>query len=144
MTVSAGDNIKVYRHGDPEPEVTGGTIAVVNYGDYRTQEIWVASGSNIGNWYPLGGEFGAPKVAEDPRTTIQQMVDPRGWQQPPGTVPSYPTWDDMTARGPVVIVTATNAESYARGWTDGRARLLAQVEELRDDEDVPPGHGWRS
>lgn len=31
----------------------------------------------------------------------------------------------------------------ADGWKSGRKRLCEQVEDLRDEEDVPPGYGWR-
>jgi hypothetical protein len=115
--------MQVFRNGDPEPEVSGGTIAVVHYGDYRTQEVWVASGASIGNWYPLGGEFWC-------------VADRR--RMPPGVTKQHPTWDDVTARGPVTLVVAAPREAYRQGWADGRRRLLEQVEELRDAEDQPP------
>lgn len=111
--------MKVYRAGDPEPEVSGGAIVVVNYGDYRSQEVWVASGANVGNWYPLGSEF---RVGT-----------------PHGVTKTHPTWDDVTARGPVTLLVATPAEAYQQGWADGRRRLLEQVEELHDAEDQAPG-----
>ena len=50
------DGRQVFTAADPEPDVRPGTIAVVYFGDYRAQEAWVASGSNIGAWYPLGSE----------------------------------------------------------------------------------------
>jgi hypothetical protein len=103
--------VQVFTKGDPEPLVHGGTLAVVNYGDYRSQEVWVASGVNIGNWFPLGGEFGY------------------------SATPDFPTWDDVTARGPVTLVVAASRETYRQGWADGRQRLLEQIEELRDTED---------
>lgn len=115
---------QVFTKGDPEPEVRGGTIAVVNYGDYRTQEVWVASGANIGCWYPLGGEFWA-------------VWDRK--RHPPGVTREHPTWDDVTARGPVTLVAAMPQEAYQQGWADGRRRLLEQVEELRDEEGRVPG-----
>jgi hypothetical protein len=115
--------MKIFAKGDPEPEVSGGTIAVVNYGDYRSQEVWVASGANIGNWYPLGGEFWA-------------VWDRK--RMPPGVTKEQPTWDDVTARGPVTLVAAMSHEAYQQGWTDGRRRLLEQVEDLRDEEDRAP------
>ena len=111
----------VYKAGDPEPEVSGGAIAVVHYGDYISQEVWVASGANIGNWYPLGNEFW-PVYARA--------------QMPPGVTRAHPTWADVTARGPVTLLVATPGEAYRQGWADGRKRLLEQVEELHDDGDA--------
>lgn len=108
---------KVFHHGDPEPEVRPGAIAVVHYGDYRQQEVWVQSGANIGNWYPLGGEF----------WTVWDRQ-----RMPPGVTKTHPTWDDVTARGPVTLVTPTSEDGYRQGWIDGRKRLAEQIEELRE------------
>jgi hypothetical protein len=135
---------KVFTVGDPEPDCSPGTVAAVRYADYRRQEIWVSSGANIGNWYPLGGEFGIPKVAEDPRTPMEKLISRDRWRQPPGTVPLHPHWEDIVARGPVTLLVPGQADAYATGWADGRARLFQQMDELRDEEDTPPGYGWRA
>jgi hypothetical protein len=118
------DAVQRFVAGDPEPEVPPGTLAVVNQGDYRYQEVWVASGSNIGNWYPLGGEH---------------WVMWRRGHIPAGVTKQYPTWDDVTARGPVTLMVPSSAAAYRQGWADGRARLLEQIEDLRDAEPVGEG-----
>jgi hypothetical protein len=113
------DGAKVFTAGDDEPDAPPGALAVVNQGDYREQEVWVRSGSNIGCWYPLGGE----------RWVV--------WDRklmPPGVTKQYPTWGDVTARGPVTLMVSAPAAAYGQGWDDGRARLLEQIEELRDAE----------
>jgi hypothetical protein len=122
-TRKAANPVQVFSKGDPEPEVSGGTLAVVNYGDYRGQEVWVDSGTNIGNWYPLGGEFWCLWERQ---------------QMPPGVTKDHPTWDDVTARGPVTFGVAGSREAYQQGWKDGRRRLMEQVEELHDDEYEAP------
>jgi hypothetical protein len=129
------DTPRIFTAGDPEPNVGPGTVAAVHYGDYRRQELWIRSGANIGAWYPLGGEFGAPKVAEDPRPDETFSRD--RWQRPPGTVPLHPSWYDMVERGPVTILVAAPADAYTAGWRTGRARLLEQIDQLRDDEYDP-------
>lgn len=111
--------VKVFTADDDEPDVRPGTLAVVHYGDYRYQEVWVASGSNIGNWYPLGGEHWA--------------VWRRGYM-PPGVSMQYPVWADVVARGPVTLMVASPEAAYRQGWEEGRRRLLEQVETLRDEE----------
>lgn len=136
-----GDQRLLGRNDEPQGS---GAVVAVHYGDYRRQEIWVSSGANIGNWYSLGGEFGRPKVVDDPRSHTQKMFDPGSWQQPDGTIPLHPTWDDVIGRGPVVLLVPGQEDAYANGWEAGRRRLLEQVEELRDSEDVPPGYGWRA
>lgn len=110
---------KVFTAEDEEPDVRPGTLAVVHQGDYREQEVWVASGSNIGNWYPLGGEHWA--------------VWRRGYM-PPGVTMQYPTWRDVVARGPVTLMVPSPQAAYDQGWEDGRTRLLEQIEGLRDAE----------
>lgn len=136
---------KVFTLADPEPEYGNGAVFAVHYGDYHhRQEIWVASGANIGNLYPLGGEFGRPKVVEDPLNDFERANSREPWRQPPGTIPLHPVWSDVVARGPVVMLVPGQADTYDAGWKDGRQRLLEQVEELRDAEDVPPGRGWRA
>jgi hypothetical protein len=119
---------------DDEPQ-TSGAIVAVHYGDYRQQEIWVASGANIGNWYPLGGEFGRPKPWEDPRTYAEKMFD-RGPvpQMPPGHVPLHPHWEDVIARGPVVLLTAADDEAYRNGWRNGRKHMWDGLENAVYDE----------
>lgn len=107
------DKPKVFGPNDPWPDVRGGALAVVHYGDYRRQEVWVASGANIGNWYPLGGEFW---VVWD----RQRM--------PPGVTMPHPTWPDVVARGPVTLVYPGAEGGYRQGWADGRARLVEQME----------------
>lgn len=116
---AASAAVQVFTADDPEPDVSGGTLAVVHYGDYRRQEVWVASGANIGNWYPLGGEF----------WTVWDRQ-----RMPPGVTKAQPTWDDVTARGPVSLVVSTPREAYRQGWVDGRRRLLHQIEGLSDDD----------
>ncbi len=122
---------------DDEPQGSGSVVAI-HWGDYRRLEIWVSSGANIGNWYPLGGEFGCPGVAEDPRPELQKAASRERWQRPPGTIPLHPVWSDVLARGPAVLLVPGQAEAYADGWEAGRRRLLDQIEQLRDDEGVPP------
>lgn len=100
----------VYTKDSPWPNASAGTIAVVHYGDYRRQEIWVLCGSNVGNWYPLGNQYGN-RALNDP------------------TVPQHPHWDDIVARGPVTILAATSQEAYRSGWADGRRNLFEQVEQ---------------
>lgn len=95
-----------------EPQDSGAVVAV-NYGDYRTQECWVRSGANIGNWYCLGGEFGDPH---------------------PFVAKAHPTWEDVLARGPVTLLCPGSQEAYAVGWANGRRRMVEQMEEVADDD----------
>jgi len=44
---------------EDEPQESGAVVAV-NHGDYRSQELWVRSGSNIGNWFCLSASTGDP------------------------------------------------------------------------------------
>lgn len=121
---------------DPEPDLRPGTICAVHFGDYRHQEVWVVSGANIGNLYPLGGEFGRrPQVAEDPRTAAEKMFSRDRWQQPPGTIPLHPVWRDVVRRGPVTVLYAGANDIYTHGWRDGRRHLLGEIEQLADDGD---------
>jgi hypothetical protein len=112
------------------------------------REVCVASGANVGNWYPLGGEFGRPKVWIDPCTELEKLVHRPRDPQPrsgPGEVPLHPEWADVVARGPVTLLVPAPGDAFAAGWAERRRRLLEQAEELRDDEDVPPpGYGWRA
>lgn len=116
-----------------EPQNSGAVVAV-NWGDYRSQEIWVRSGANIGNWYPLGGEFGRPRVAEDPRPSGVQMLSRERWQRPPGTIPQHPHWEDIIARGPVTLLVAADGDSYRQGWRAGRRDLWQAMEEVAEED----------
>lgn len=120
---------------EDEPQNSGAIVAV-NYGDYREQEFWVRSGSNIGCWFPLGGEFGRPKIWDDPRTELQKLAwRDRPVPRPgPGEVPRYPHWEDVLARGPVTLLTAGSDEAYASGWVNGRRRLVEQIEAMSGEE----------
>ncbi len=115
-----------------EPRESGAVVAV-HYGDYRRQEIWVASGANIGNWYPLGGEFGRPRVVEDPRGPLAEWSGPR-WRQPEGTVPLHPHWEDVLARGPVTLLVAGDDAAYLAGWRAGRRDLWQRTEDLAEED----------
>src|SRR3954451_15226298 len=125
-----------------EPQSSGAVVAT-HWGDYRRQMIWVSSGANIGNWYCLGSEFGAPKTVADERPYHEPLFGQPG-RQPAGTLPVQPTWSDVLARGPAVLLTPGAEQVFTNGWVAGRQRLLEQIEGLRDDEDVPPGTGWRA
>lgn len=118
---------------DDEPQDSG-AVVVVHFGDYRRQEIWVRSGANVGNWYCLGGEFGrGPKVAEDPRSHMEQMISRDVWRRPEGTIPLHPTWSDILARGPVTLLFAGDDASYQAGWEAGRRALWHSMENMLDD-----------
>ena len=104
---------KVLTKDDPEPDARPGTLAVVNYGEYREQEVWVASGSNIGAWYPLGGEHW---VVWDRK------------RMPAGVTKDNPVWHDVVARGPVVLVVPAAEDAYRQGWDDGRRDLYDRIE----------------
>ena len=125
---------KPLRYED-EPQDSGALVAV-HYGDYRRQEVWVRSGSNIGNWYPLGSEYGRPRPWDDPRTEMQKLT----WTGPrptpgPGQVPRHPTWQDVLDRGPVTLLVAGQNEARAAGWRSGRRHMAGQVEALIYDEE---------
>lgn len=100
-----------------EPQEPG-ALVVVHYGLYRNQEVWVRSGANHGNWYPLGGEFWA-------------VWDPQ--RRPPGVTKQDPEWSDVLARGPVTLLVAADGVSYRAGWRAGRYDLWRNVEQLLDD-----------
>lgn len=116
-----------------EPRESGSVVAV-HYGDYRRQEAWVRSGANIGNWYPLGGEFGVPKVVDDPCTDMEKMMSREYWRQPPGTVPLHPTWSDVLARGPVTLLVAADSAAYLAGWRAGRQDLWQAMEDVAGED----------
>jgi hypothetical protein len=119
-----------------EPQQSGAVVAV-NYGNYRTQEIWIRSGSAIGNWWCLGGEYGRPKPWDDPRTDMEKML--RHWDEPaptpgPGEIVRYPTWEHVLARGPVTLLTPGDEATYKAGWATGRRRMVEQMEEVSDSD----------
>lgn len=118
---------------DPEPDLNPGTIVVVHYGDYRRQQAFVVSGANIGNLYPLGGEFDKIKQVDDPRDYMTKTFGHERWQQPAGTVPLHPTWRDVVALGPVTILFAAPQDIYRQGWDDGRKDLVGQIEALAEE-----------
>lgn len=101
-----------------EPQ-TANAVVAVHYGDHYAQEIWVASSINDGSWYPLGGE----------RWTVWKTH-----QMPPGVTKDHPTWTDVLARGPVVLLTPGDATTYTAGWKASRRRLLEQIEDLGDEQ----------
>ncbi|TDC01419.1 hypothetical protein E1091_02945 [Micromonospora fluostatini] len=125
-----------------EPQNSGAVVAV-HWGDYRRQEIWVASGANIGAWYCLGGEFGRPKVWVDPRSELEKLD--AFWQRDvpepgPGEVPLHPDWHFVVSRGPVVLLSPGDRGAYEAGWRNGRQHLAGQVEDLAyDDPEGGPG-----
>lgn len=118
---------------DDEPQHSGAVVAV-NYGDYSRQELWQRSGSNIGCWVCLGGEWGRPKVWIDPRGYSEKMW----WRGPapgpgPNEIPQYPHWEDVLARGPVTLLVPGDQDSYRAGWQNGRRRMVEQMETVADD-----------
>lgn len=128
----------VFTATDTEPDLGPGSLVAVWHGDYRRQQVFVASGTNIGNWYPLGGESGRIKTVDDPRSYAEQVCSREPWRQPPGTVPTHPVWRDLTALGPVTVLFADGRDSYRQGWADGRRHLLGQIETLSEDEPPRP------
>jgi hypothetical protein len=125
-----------------EPQDSGAVVAV-HWGDYRRQEIWVASGANINNWYCLGGEFGRPRVWHDPRTEAEKLMHHPAVHGPapqprPGEVPLHPTWTDVLARGPVTLLVPAGAEAYRQGWRNGRRNLWQDMEAAVDDDPPEP------
>lgn len=121
-----------------EPQASGVVVAV-HYGDYRRQELWVSSGANIGSWYPLGGEFGRPKVWVDQRSPLEKLASHGPEPRPgPGEVPLHPCWSDVLARGPVTLLVPAGDAAYRAGWRAGRQHLVGQMEEAAYDE--PDGH----
>jgi hypothetical protein len=116
-----------------EPQDSG-TLVAVHHGD-RDQEVWVRSRSNIGNWYPLGSEYGRPRPWDDPRSEIEKLR----WAGPmphpgPGEVPRHPHWQDVLARGPVTLLVTGERGAYAAGWKNGRRRMVEQMETVSYDE----------
>lgn len=105
-----------------EPRASGAVVAV-HYGDYRQQEIWVASGANIGNWYPLGNEFWA-------------VWDRK--RMPAGVTNPHPTWSDVLARGPVTLLVPGDGEAYREGWRNGRRDLWQRMEDMAYEDPEEP------
>lgn len=101
-----------------EPQNSGAVVAV-HYGNYRRQEVWVSSGANIGNWYPLGGEFWAVWDRQ---------------RMPAGVTKQHPTWEDVLARGPVTLLVPGDAEAYRQGWRNGRRDLWQAMEGIAEDD----------
>lgn len=119
---------------DDEPRDSG-ALVLVWAGDYRRQEVWVASGANIGNWYCLGNEFGRPKVWDPPRDPIIDLLrrDPPP-PRPAGTIPLQPDWYNVLERGPVSLLGHDNVTAYRTGWRNGRRRLHEEIESLAEDD----------
>lgn len=117
-----------------EPQQSAAVVAV-HWGDYRRQELWMSSGIMGGTWRPLGGDYGVqpPRIAEDPRNEMEKL-GPDRWRQPPGTIPPYPDWGDVLARGPVVLLTAADGDAYLAGWKAGRRDLWQAMEEVAEEE----------
>lgn len=125
-----------------EPQDSGAIVAV-NWGDYRTQEIWQRGGASD-TWVCLGNEFGRPKPWDDPRTELEKI----SWRwgnvpapQPgPGEVKRWARWSDVLERGPVALLVPGQQDAYAAGWVAGRRDLLGQMEGI--SEDGPPAGSW--
>jgi len=119
-----------------EPQDSGAVVAV-HWGDYRRQECWVRSGPNVGNWYPLGSEFGQPRVWDDPRNSLEKLADPKPPPRPAGTIPQHPDWSDVLARGPVTLLVPADDSAYRAGWSAGRhsmaQALASEAESLAYD-----------
>lgn len=123
---------------EDEPKHSGALVAV-HYGEPQ-QEIWVRSRSNIGNWYPLGSEYGQPRPWDDPRSELEKLS--RGGPAPrpgPGEVPRHPHWQDVLDRGLVTLLVAAQDEARAAGWAAGRRQMLEQIETLSEDEEGDHG-----
>jgi len=126
--------------GADEPR-SNGALVIVWPGDYRRQEVWIASGANIGNWYCLGNEFGIPKTWEDPRPYAEKITS----REPPPRMPDHmipvqPVWADVLDRGPVSLLSHDNVTAYRMGWRNGRRRLHEEIETLAED-DAGAGEG---
>lgn len=114
---------------DDEPRDSGAVVAV-HYGDYRQQEIWVSSGANVGDWYPLGGEFWA-------------VWDRK--RMPAGVTKPHPKWSDVLARGPVTLLVPAGTAAYEAGWVAGRHDLAARIGEHAESLAYDgPGHAGAS
>ncbi len=118
---------------DDEPRENG-ALVIVWAGDYRMQEVWVASGANIGNWYCLGNEFRQPKIWDPPKVDIWRMNPPPPPPRPAGTIPLQPDWYFVLTRGPVTLLSYDNGSAYRTGWVNGRRRLHEEIEQLAEDD----------
>jgi hypothetical protein len=123
---------------EDEPQASG-AVAATDYGDYRKQVIWVRSGADPGNWYPLGNEFGRPKVWDDNVPSHIWAASGKTLpQRPPGTVTLHPTWDDVLAWGPVTVLVPGGGGDYALGWRSGvraaRHKIVSELEWLEIGE----------
>jgi hypothetical protein len=112
---------------DDEPQEAGALVAV-HAGDYRKQEVWVRSGANIGQWYPLGGESWVVWNRE---------------RMPPGVTKAHPHWEDVLARGPVTLLVAADEGAYRLGWRNGRHAMYEQINSEMESltYDDPPNGG---
>jgi hypothetical protein len=120
--------------GDDDEPRENGAVVMVWAGDYRRQEVWIASGANVGNWYCLGNEFGQPKVWDPPGADFwasRKMPPP---PRPAATVPLHPDWFFVLTRGPVSLLAWNNAGAYRTGWRNGRRRLREEIESLTEDD----------
>ncbi len=119
---------------DDEPQNSGAIVAV-NHGSYRDQELWVRSGANIGNWYPLGNEFGIRmKVWDDPRSSLEKLGIGPAPKRPEGTIPQHPEWSDVLARGPVTLLVPADGAAYLSGWRNGRRALWQDMESMAEED----------
>lgn len=136
MTTEDTRSLTLGSHDEPQHS---GAIVAVHYGDYRCVEYWVRSGSNIGNWYCLGGEFGRPKPWTDPRGPLELMIDrdreELQFAPGPDEVPLHPHWEDVLARGPVTLLVPGDRDAYRGGWRNGRRRMVEQMETVADDDE---------
>ena len=114
LTRMGGASPKARTIGPDDEPLQPGTIVAVNYGDYRTQEIWVKSGTNIGNWYLLDNEHECLRMHRPPK------------------LPQHPHWEDILKRGPVTLLVPAADEAYLHGWMIGRRRLWEDIEELAE------------
>lgn len=116
---------------EDEPQ-NNGALVLVWAGDYRRQEVWVASGANIGNWYCLGNEFFRPKVWDPPRRDVWDRS--LGPARPAGTIPMHPCWSDVLGRGPVMLLSTGRGDAYRQGWRNGRRNLVEQIGALAEED----------
>jgi hypothetical protein len=125
-----------------EPPNSGAVVAV-HYGDYRQQEIWLKAGIMDGSWCALGGEgLRPPRTVDDPRNELKKLSG-KVWRQPEGTVPSWPDWSHVLARGPVTLLAAGNADMYAKGWRDGVRHTAQSMEGFLADLEYDDPKGVR-
>jgi hypothetical protein len=118
---------------DDEPR-NNGALVLVWPGNYRDQEVWVASGANIGNWYCLGNEFPRPQVWDPPKVDFWVRDPGPPPPRPKGSIPLQPDWDFVLTRGPVMLLTWDHQWAYAAGWRNGRRTLVQEIESLAEDD----------